>query len=99
MAVNAFYAMAHLPENSGNRSLSLVLHDLPHSHQQGPDYLNVLKILDIPQALLLAASVCDQVRVDTPQPGAFSWTETAARNLGWEKRLQIRREDSSALAR
>jgi len=44
MAVNALYAALFEP---GVRKLDLV--DLPQSQMQGPDYLNVLKVTDIPQ--------------------------------------------------
>jgi hypothetical protein len=44
MAVNALYAALFEP---GMHKLDLA--NLPKSHMQGPDYLNVLKITDIPQ--------------------------------------------------
>jgi dienelactone hydrolase len=49
MGVNALYAAFFEPGVKG-----LELSRLPASHREGPDYLNVLKILDIPQALELA---------------------------------------------
>jgi hypothetical protein len=50
MGVNALSAALFEP---GVRRLELT--QLPKSHRDGPDYLNVLKLLDIPQALELAA--------------------------------------------
>jgi len=50
MAVNALYASLFEP---GVRRLELKR--LPVSHVDGPDYLNVLRVLDIPLALQLAA--------------------------------------------
>ncbi len=50
MGVNALYAS--LFERGVSR---LELKQLPGSHTEGPDYLNVLQVLDIPQALQLAA--------------------------------------------
>ena len=50
-AVNLLYASLFEPGISG-----MVLSDLPSSHQQGPDYLNVLRVLDIPVALKIAES-------------------------------------------
>ena len=44
MAVNALYAALFEPDV---RKLNLA--NLPKSHREGPDYLNVLKITDIPQ--------------------------------------------------
>ncbi|MCX8089529.1 MAG: acetylxylan esterase [Verrucomicrobiae bacterium] len=58
MGVNALYAA--LFEPSVRR---LELARLPASHREGPDYLNVLKILDISQALELARARAE-VRVD-----------------------------------
>ncbi len=49
MGVNPLYAALFEPDVK-----RLELSDLPASHRQGPDYLNVLKLLDIPQALELA---------------------------------------------
>ena len=49
MSINALYAS--LFEDSVQ---SLRLANAPASHREGPDYLNVLKVLDIPQALELA---------------------------------------------
>jgi len=48
MGVNALYAGLFEP---GLERLELV--DLPASHSEGPDFLNVLKVLDLPQAIAL----------------------------------------------
>lgn len=50
-AVNLLYASLFENGISG-----MILHDLPASHQQGPDYLNVLRVMDIPVALKIAES-------------------------------------------
>jgi hypothetical protein len=49
MGVIALYAGIFEPDVSG-----LQLSKLPPSHRQGPTFLNVLRVLDTPQALLLA---------------------------------------------
>jgi len=49
MGVNALYASLFEPA-----ICNLDLAELPASHRDGPDYLNVLKLLDIEQALALA---------------------------------------------
>lgn len=49
MGVNVLYAGLF-----ERRIAQLDLAGLPNSHREGPDYLNVLKVLDIPQALELA---------------------------------------------
>jgi dienelactone hydrolase len=67
----------------------LRLHDLPKSHMQGPHFLNVLRVLDMPQALAMAA---ERGKVTVYQSGTEGWefaTETAKR-LGWPQgRLTI----------
>jgi hypothetical protein len=50
MGVNALYAALFEPNVR-----RLELEQLPKSHMAGADYLNVLKVLDIPQALQMAA--------------------------------------------
>lgn len=54
MAANALYAALFEP---CVRKLELV--DLPQSHTQGPDYLNVLKVTDIPQVAEAIAAQAD----------------------------------------
>ena len=50
MAVNTLYASLFEPDVA-----RLDLHDLPASHRNGPDYLHVMRFLDIPQAVSMAA--------------------------------------------
>ena len=50
MGVNAVYASLFEEPLA-----ALSLKDLPHSHAQGPHYLNVLQIIDIPQAVAMSA--------------------------------------------
>jgi dienelactone hydrolase len=79
MGVNVVYAS--LAETDIQ---SLTLTRLPASHMTGPDYLNVLKILDIPQAVALAAER-GRVVLRQPEGGASPWdyVTTAAKNLHW----------------
>ncbi len=51
MGVHALYASLYEPEVTG-----LALSKLPASHREGPDYLNVMKYLDMPESLELARS-------------------------------------------
>jgi hypothetical protein len=53
MGINALYASLFEPAIR-----ELRLQHIPASHMDGPDYLNVLKILDVPQAAALAAARC-----------------------------------------
>lgn len=76
-AVNALYASLFAP---GITSLELIAP--PASHRTGPDYLNVLRFLDVPQAAALAAERCRLKFVGT-RPDAWTWTTDTARRLGW----------------
>ena len=62
MAANLLYASLYVPEVA-----RLDLHDLPESHREGPAYLNVLRTLDLPQAVALAG---ERTRVVLYQPSA-----------------------------
>ena len=52
MAVNTLYASLMSDRRYGR---DLLLTNLPASHRDGPDYLNVLRFLDIPAAVAIAA--------------------------------------------
>jgi dienelactone hydrolase len=67
MGVNALYAAIFEPELH-----SIQLTRIPSSHREGPDYLNVLRFLDIPQAAALAAERTPLILLDDPA----NWTET-----------------------
>jgi dienelactone hydrolase len=77
MGVNALYASLFEP---GVRELRLT--HLLNSHRQGPDYLNVLRFLDIPQALAMAE---EDTRIELIEPAAGDWTfpVAVASNLHW----------------
>ncbi len=83
MAVNALYASLFAPVDE------LVLTNLPKSHQDGgPDYLNVLRILDIPQAVAMAS---ERGRVELRGANEADWQYPlqTAKVLGWEKNLRV----------
>jgi hypothetical protein len=68
----------------------LDLWQLPRSHREGPDFLNVLKVLDVPQAVALAA---ERSKVRIYQAGTEGWEYPAAvaGKLGWPaKQIEIR---------
>lgn len=72
----------------------LDLWQLPASHRDGPDFLNVLRLLDIPQAVATAAER-SKVRIYqiNPQEGAPDWgyPNAVAEKLGWDKKqVQVR---------
>lgn len=93
MAVDVVYAS--LFEDNLRR---LDLHELPLSHNgtaagpqenSGPALLNVLKYLDIPQAVALAATR-GRVVLYSDHKEAWSYPTAITKNLGKEKQFQIR---------
>lgn len=67
MGVDALYASLFAPGIS-----HLHLEHIPASQMDGPDYLNVLKILDIPEAAAMAAERCSlQLQSDQTNGWAF----------------------------
>ncbi len=68
----------------------LDLHHLPRSHTSGPQLLNVLRFLDIPQAVALAAER-SQVRIYEPTKDGWDYPQQVAKQLDWDKKqLQVR---------
>jgi len=83
-AVNALYASLFI-----DGLAAVELRDAPASHQDGPDYLNVLRFLDVPQAAAMAAER-QPVMLPGANPAAWTWTADAARRLRWpEGRLRF----------
>jgi dienelactone hydrolase len=88
MAVNCLYASLF----EGNIA-RMALSGVPSSHSYGPDYLNVMRILDIQQTVALAAErVPLQVEGHTRERWEFA--RKLAENLGWPKEqfVLIRRQ-------
>jgi hypothetical protein len=73
----ALYASLYEPSVS-----SLELRDLPPSHMQGPHFLNVLRVLDLPQAVAMAAEKRN-VRVETDNADTWQFAVQTAKALGW----------------
>jgi len=75
---------------------ALRLWDTPHSHRQGPIFLSVLRYLDIPQAMAMAA---EHAEIQVHQDDNFEWQfpKDVARKLAWpEKQFECvfgKRED------
>jgi dienelactone hydrolase len=63
------------------------LHRLPASHRDGPTFLNVLRVLDMPQAVALAFP--RQVTLTDANPAAWSWPAAVAKLFAPEAPLQI----------
>jgi len=61
----------------------------PRSHRDGPIFLNVLRYLDVPQAVAMAAQR-SQVRIYQRDDFGWSFPQSVQKSLGWpEGRFQI----------
>jgi cephalosporin-C deacetylase-like acetyl esterase len=61
----------------------------PRSHRDGPIFLNVLRYLDVPQAVAMAAQH-SQVRIYQRDDFGWSFPQSVQKSLGWpEGRFQI----------
>ncbi|MCB1233031.1 MAG: hypothetical protein KDN19_22490, partial [Verrucomicrobiae bacterium] len=80
MAIDTLYASLFEPEVH-----RLDLHDPPASHMEGPDYLNVLRFLDVPQA---AAMVAENSRlvVYTADKKPWNYVTQVGEKLHWNKK-------------
>ena len=67
----------------------LDLHNPPVSHNDGPFFFNILRIMDVPQALAIAL---ERSKVVIYQQGDKGWEYpvAVAQTLGWKTKLQIR---------
>ena len=83
MAAITMYASLFVPDVS-----RLDLHDLPESHRSGPIYLNVLRYLDIPQTVALAAERA-RVRIYQPRAGGWEYPRRVAKALSWDKKQLV----------
>jgi dienelactone hydrolase len=83
MAANTLYAS--LFENG---VAALYLEELPESHQAGPDYLNVLRFLDMPQAVAIATEH-SEVRLHQSAAPAWRYPTQVAARLRWTSRFSV----------
>ncbi len=68
----------------------LDLWNLSVSHHEGPIFLNVLRFLDIPQAVAMAAEN-SQVRIYQTDKTGWDYPQEVSKKLGWDKKqIQIR---------
>ncbi|MFH1299471.1 MAG: acetylxylan esterase [Planctomycetota bacterium] len=69
----------------------LDLRGLPVSHQTGPALLNVLRFLDLPQTVAMAASRCP-VTLSHVKAEEWKYPAEVSQKMGWEeKQLQIKK--------
>ena len=81
----ALYASLFEPEIA-----RLDLWSLPRSHRDGPVFLNVLRFLDVPQAVALAGQR-SRVRIYDADAGAWQFPLELAEHLNWDpKQIQVR---------
>jgi hypothetical protein len=78
MAANALYASLFEPDIA-----QLDLRDLPASHMAGPDYLNVLRVLDIPQTVALAAERAAIRLSGSESKLAAAFAQSTGSRLNW----------------
>jgi hypothetical protein len=78
MACDTLYASLFEPDIA-----RLDLWTLPSSHMAGPDFLNVLRVLDVPQALALAMERTT-VRLHETDPRGWDYATKVATALGWD---------------
>jgi hypothetical protein len=68
----------------------LELRDLPRSHVEGPHLLNVLKTLDLPAAVAMAAERT-HVEIREKEQGGWEYPREIAAKMGWgDDRVQVR---------
>lgn len=83
MGVNALYASLFLPSVD-----SLDLIKLPSSQRDGPDYLNVLKLWDLPQTL--AASLENRsIHLSDSSEGLTDYAQNVRKSLQWDSELTL----------
>jgi dienelactone hydrolase len=79
MAVNTLYAALYEPPVE-----QLNLRWIPATHLVGPDYLNVLKILDVPQVAAMVAEH-SRLRLWVKQPRDWEYPVGVSRTLHWPR--------------
>ncbi len=86
LGVDALYASLFETNVAG-----LELRQIPSSHREGPDYLNVLRVMDIPEAMAMAAEYCPVRLLPASSNGwdflrAVSASPAAQVKLEWENK-------------
>jgi cephalosporin-C deacetylase-like acetyl esterase len=66
----------------------LDLSDPSTSHRNGPDFLNVLRFLDIPQTVAMVAEN-SQVRIHRDADADWEFPRAVAKRLGWGERVVV----------
>ena len=67
----------------------LDLYDLPKRHEDGPELLNVLRFMDVPEAVAMAAQR-SSVRIYNKDKSGWEFPKAVAKSLGWgEDRIEV----------
>jgi hypothetical protein len=69
--------------------VGLDLRRIPSSHRDGPDYLNVLKILDIPQAVVMGAERC-AIRLQPARTQGWEFAQAMSQSAAVKLKLEFR---------
>ena len=78
-----------------NGIMSLELDGLPVSHQQGPALLNVMRFLDLPQTVAMAASR-GTVTLTGSRPADWKYPAKVGQQLGWDSdRFKVSEQSNS----
>lgn len=70
---------------------SVEVRELPKSHRTGPDFLNVMRFLDIPQAVAMVAEK-SHIGISQKSNDGWQYPLAMAKKLGWNNRIEIRPE-------
>jgi cephalosporin-C deacetylase-like acetyl esterase len=79
----ALYAVLFEPQVD-----TVYLNRPPHAHPSGPDLLNVLRFLDMPQAVAISAEASHVEMLETSDDN-WRFPLGVARQFGWNKRIKI----------
>ena len=92
MAGIAMYAALFEPDIAG-----ITVRGLPASHRNRPDILNVLRYLDLPQVVAMAAEH-SHVRIEQSNDADWEYPLAVSQQLGWTKGIEIVRATDSTEA-
>jgi hypothetical protein len=84
MAGIALYAALFEPDIKG-----VELVGLSKSHRDGPDFLNVLRFLDMPQTVAMVAEKTP-IAIHQEDNRGWEYPVAVAKNLDWDGRIEIR---------
>jgi dienelactone hydrolase len=73
----------------GTKIDAIEVNELSQSHRTGPDFLNVLRFLDVPQTVAMVAEK-SRVGISQQHVGGWEYSLAVAKALGWKDRIQIR---------